>query len=129
MPCTAKTLYQKFETNIPRNETSRPRFQFLHLCMCERFFQFHICEYINRIMFAVWNYKTSKVHKTFKVGSKKNHLCVSCHSHTRSRHLPPNVHVIGGFLKESFRRLSVVSLCLHVLPVCFDKIKICLAFQ
>ncbi len=27
---TAKTLYLKFKTNIPRNETERPRSQFLH---------------------------------------------------------------------------------------------------
>ncbi len=32
---TAKTLYRKFETDIPRNETVRPS-QFLHLCICER---------------------------------------------------------------------------------------------
>jgi hypothetical protein len=27
--CIAKTLYQKFETNIPRNKTARPHSQFL----------------------------------------------------------------------------------------------------
>jgi hypothetical protein len=32
----AKTLYRKFETNIPRNETARPRSQFPHSCLCER---------------------------------------------------------------------------------------------
>jgi hypothetical protein len=30
---TAKALYWKFETNIPRNETARPRSQFLHSFM------------------------------------------------------------------------------------------------
>ena len=29
---TANELYRKFETNIPRNETARPRFLFLHSC-------------------------------------------------------------------------------------------------
>ncbi len=27
---TANALYQEFETNIPRNETARPRSQFIH---------------------------------------------------------------------------------------------------
>ncbi len=27
---TAKTLYRKVKTNLPRNETARPRSQFLH---------------------------------------------------------------------------------------------------
>jgi hypothetical protein len=35
--CTAKTLYRKFETNIPRNETARPHSEFLHSCFSERF--------------------------------------------------------------------------------------------
>jgi len=35
--CTAKTLYRKFETNIPRNETMRLHSKFLHSCICERF--------------------------------------------------------------------------------------------
>jgi hypothetical protein len=34
---TAKTLYQKFETNIRRNETAPPCSQFLHLGICEQF--------------------------------------------------------------------------------------------
>ncbi len=34
---TAKTLYQKFEKNISRNETARTRFQFHHTCFSERF--------------------------------------------------------------------------------------------
>jgi hypothetical protein len=34
-------LYRKFDTNIPRNETARPRSQFLHSCICERFIYFH----------------------------------------------------------------------------------------
>jgi hypothetical protein len=38
---TAKALYRKFETNIPRNETARPHSQFLHLCFGERFINFH----------------------------------------------------------------------------------------
>jgi hypothetical protein len=29
-------LYRKFETSIPRNETSRPHSLFLHSCICER---------------------------------------------------------------------------------------------
>jgi hypothetical protein len=29
---TAKTLYRKFETKIPRNETAPPLSQFLHSC-------------------------------------------------------------------------------------------------
>ncbi len=38
---TAKTVYRKFETNIPRNETARPQAQFLHECFCERFIYSH----------------------------------------------------------------------------------------
>ncbi len=33
----AKTLYRKFETNIPRNETARYGSQYLHSCFGERF--------------------------------------------------------------------------------------------
>ncbi len=38
---TAKTVYRKFKTNIPRNETARPQFQYLHSCFCERFIYSH----------------------------------------------------------------------------------------
>jgi hypothetical protein len=41
---TAKiALYQRFETNIPRNETARPRSQFPHSCtsICDRFIYSH----------------------------------------------------------------------------------------
>jgi hypothetical protein len=34
---TANALSRKFEPNIPGNETVRPRSQFLHSCICERF--------------------------------------------------------------------------------------------
>ncbi len=70
LPCTAKTLYQKFETNIPRNETARSRSEFLHPCKCELFAPFHICEYINRILFAVWNYEKAKYTKRLKLAPK-----------------------------------------------------------
>jgi hypothetical protein len=30
-------LYRKVETYIPRNETARPHYKFLHSCICERF--------------------------------------------------------------------------------------------
>ncbi len=30
-------MYWKFKTYIPRNETARPCYQFLHSCICERF--------------------------------------------------------------------------------------------
>ncbi len=33
----AKTLYLKFETNTPRNETARPCSEFLYSCICEQF--------------------------------------------------------------------------------------------
>ncbi len=60
--CTAKTQYQKFETNIPRKGIARPQSQFPHSCVCERFIYFHnrsaysaagkyvdrLWEYINR---------------------------------------------------------------------------------
>jgi hypothetical protein len=32
---------ENFKTNIPRNETARPRPQFLHSCICERFIYSH----------------------------------------------------------------------------------------
>jgi hypothetical protein len=35
------TLYRKFETNVPINETARPRSQFPHSCICERFIYSH----------------------------------------------------------------------------------------
>ncbi len=34
---TAKTLFRKLKTNIPRNETAQPRCQFLHSCIFEQF--------------------------------------------------------------------------------------------
>ncbi len=34
------TLHREFETNIPGNETARPRSQFLPSCICERFYIF-----------------------------------------------------------------------------------------
>jgi hypothetical protein len=34
------TMYQKCETNNPRNETARPPSQFLHSCICEGFIQY-----------------------------------------------------------------------------------------
>ncbi len=40
---TAKTLYRKFEVNIPRHETARPRSPiptFMYNCTCERFIYF-----------------------------------------------------------------------------------------
>jgi hypothetical protein len=38
---TTNALYRKFEASISRNETARPRSQFLHSCICERFIYFH----------------------------------------------------------------------------------------
>ncbi len=46
-------LYQKIETNIPRNETARPRSQFLHSCICERLKYSH-----DRSTHGRMNYKT-----------------------------------------------------------------------
>jgi hypothetical protein len=33
--------HTKFEINIPRNETARRQFQFLHSCFCKRFIYSH----------------------------------------------------------------------------------------
>ncbi len=38
---TSKAVYRKFETIIPRNETSRLQSQFLHSCFCDRFIYSH----------------------------------------------------------------------------------------
>ncbi len=38
---TAKTQYQKIETNIPRKGIARSQSQFPHSCVCERFIYFH----------------------------------------------------------------------------------------
>jgi hypothetical protein len=38
---TAKILYRKIETYIPRKETARPQSQFLHSCFCGRFIYSH----------------------------------------------------------------------------------------
>jgi hypothetical protein len=41
-PCESyHALYRKSDLCIPRNETTRPRSQFLHLCIFERYI--HIC--------------------------------------------------------------------------------------
>ncbi len=41
MDHTAKTLYRKFETNIPRNETAQPRSRFPHSGISEKFIYCH----------------------------------------------------------------------------------------
>ncbi len=38
---TLNTMHRKFHTNIPRNETARPRSQFLYLCISERYACIH----------------------------------------------------------------------------------------
>ncbi len=38
---TAKTLYRKFETNIPRKGIALPQSQLTHSCVCERFIYYH----------------------------------------------------------------------------------------
>ncbi len=38
---SAKTVYRKFETYIPRNESAPPQSQFIHSCVCERFIYSH----------------------------------------------------------------------------------------
>ncbi len=38
---TAKRLYRKFETNVPRKGIARPQSQFPHSCVCERFIYSH----------------------------------------------------------------------------------------
>jgi hypothetical protein len=38
---TAKTQYQKFETNIPRKEIALPQSPFPHSCVCEQFIHSH----------------------------------------------------------------------------------------
>jgi hypothetical protein len=47
-----KDTYRKFETNIPRNETARPRSQFLHSCInlfcCSKIQADRSWEYIDR---------------------------------------------------------------------------------
>jgi hypothetical protein len=39
---TEYALYRKSDLCIPRNETARPRSQFLHSCICERFIYSYI---------------------------------------------------------------------------------------
>jgi hypothetical protein len=41
LPCTAKTKYRNFETNIPRKGISGPQTQYPHLCVCEWFIYSH----------------------------------------------------------------------------------------
>ncbi len=52
-----KTVYRKFETNIPRTETARPQSKFLHSCFCERFIYFHDRSAYSAAakFFAVWD--------------------------------------------------------------------------
>jgi hypothetical protein len=40
-PCTAKTKFRKFETNIPGKGISGSQFQFPHSCVCERIIYSH----------------------------------------------------------------------------------------
>jgi len=55
---SANTLYGKFETNIPRNESVRPRSQFIHSCVCERFIQ-----YITTIDLSILQYVDLGIYK------------------------------------------------------------------
>ncbi len=56
---TEKTLYRKFETNIPRKETVRPRTLFTHSCFCERF----IYSYNRSSYFAAAKLRTDRGNK------------------------------------------------------------------
>jgi hypothetical protein len=40
-PCTAKTKYRNFETNIPRKGIARTQSPFPHSCVCERLIYSH----------------------------------------------------------------------------------------
>jgi hypothetical protein len=54
------TLYRKFETYIPRNETARSRYKFQHSCICERF----ICSQDQSLADRSWEYiNRSQIHE------------------------------------------------------------------
>jgi hypothetical protein len=56
------TLYRKSDLCIPRNETARPRSQFLHSCICERFkYSQYRSAYLAE---AIWEYiNRSQIHE------------------------------------------------------------------
>ncbi len=49
-------LHRKCETNIPRNETARPRSKFLHSCICERNIYSHDRSAYEAVQFHFWEY-------------------------------------------------------------------------
>jgi hypothetical protein len=67
--CTAKTQYQTFETNIPRNGIAWPQPQFPHSCVCERFMYSHDPILLQENMCG-WNIEIAHRHMNVEIGTK-----------------------------------------------------------
>jgi hypothetical protein len=72
---TANTLHRKLKTTIPRNETARPRSQFLHLCICKRYTIFSRSIYLFCCSnkggpIESWEYITRSHTDTMKLGTR-----------------------------------------------------------
>jgi hypothetical protein len=62
------TLYRKFETYFPRNETARPCSQYLHSCIWERFIYSHDRSYLESLFFFIVWEKSQLNHRSREKG-------------------------------------------------------------
>ncbi len=75
--CSENALYQKFETNIPRNETAQARSEFPHSCICERFifiFPRSVHLFFGRYLHSC----NTKITKKFEPQIQENAFLIMC---------------------------------------------------
>ncbi len=103
----AHALYRKFKAYISRNETARPRSQFLYSCICERFIYSHnrssadrSWEYINRSkIHACGNWETEHYNSVLEI--------------TRMRSFEENKNYNQTFLLDSHLSFRIISVLLR----------------